>query len=466
MMMKNRLHILLAGLFLLIIASACDNSDFEDKFDLSPDERLQKRIASFKDSLTAPEHGWVFHLNMGNGVDNTVYGIVKFNKDYTLKMENEIIPEAESEYTIFAEADIELVFNTYNNIITFFAEPNARLPEGYGTDLEYNLKSIEGDEIMLEGKVLGTKLKLVKASEEETSLEPLKQNVSYLNKQRTARYMSLKITKGFGASEDDPKLIGMDCSTYLRMAEIDYNHNGEYIDENKNIFFTHTGFGLSSAIKIDDEEIQYFKYNVEKERYEIDHPSIEGFIFCDVLPYYFKKGLYDDFMDRFSMKMTRFFGKVWDTYIPMKRANTNIKAVVIATDYDRRIPKLDENGNYIISPDTRLPDYSYGEHLGEGLLFSLKDDQQFYFYWIPMEVQKIEEDRIRFVRKDGEFCTEDAKDPSIGQGIKDNAEFQKFVNFICNEKGWMIRKTEENNIIDFDFYSLEDPNNYFYSRLY
>lgn len=461
----SKLHILLAGLFLLVITGACDKSDFENKFDLSPDERLQERIATFKKALTAPEHGWVFHLNMGNGVDNTVYGIVKFNNDYTLKMENEIIPEAESEYTIFAEADIELVFNTYNNIITFFAEPNANLPEGYGTDLEYNLKSIEDDQIILEGKVLGTKLKLVKASEEETSLEPLKKNVSYLNQQRTARYMSLKITKGPGASEDNPKLIGMDCSTYLRMAEIDYNHKGEYIDVNKNIFFTHTGFGLSSAIKIDDEEIQYFKYNVEKERYEIDHPSIEGYIYCDVLPVYFKPGLYDEFMDKFSMKIKNTFGKVWDIYIPMKKANTVIKSVVLATDYNRRIPLFDEEGNPVLD-EVYNHDYELGEHLGEGLLFSFHEREQFYFYWVPMEVQKIEEDRVRLVRKNGEFCTEDTKDPTIGQDIKDNKEFQEFVDYICNDKGWMIRKTEEAGTIDFDFYSLEDPNNYFYSRLY
>ncbi|MCT4648146.1 MAG: DUF4302 domain-containing protein [Carboxylicivirga sp.] len=462
----SRLHILFAGLFLLIFTGACDNSDFENKFDLSPDERLQERMATFKEALTAPEHGWVFHLDMGNGVDNTVYGIAKFNEDYTVRMENEIIPEAESEYTIFAEADIELVFNTYNKIITFFAEPNPNLPKGSGTDLEYNLKTIEDDQIILEGKVLGTRLRLTKATETETSLEPLKQNVTYLNQQRTARYMSLRITKGLGASEDQPKYIGMDCSTYLRMAEIDYNHDGEYVDVNKNIFFTHKGFGLSSAIKIDGEEIQYFKYNADEKRYEVDHPTIEGYIFCDVLPYYFKKGLYDDFMDRYSMKLTRTFGKAWNKYIPMKRANENIKAVVITTDYDRRIPKLDEKGNYIISPDTRLPDYSYGDHLGEGLLFSLKDDLQFYFYWVPLEAVKIEEDRVQFIRKDGEFCTEDDKDPSIGQSIKDNKEFQEFVDFICNDKGWMLRRTEEYGTIDYDFYSLADPNDYFYSRLY
>ncbi len=461
----NKAYLSIICFLILLGLGACEKSDFNNKFDKTPDERIQEKISEFKTALTAPEFGWVFRINMANGIDNTVYGIAKFNDDYSVQLQNVRIPGKVSEYTIFAESDIELVFNTYNDVITYFAEPNSNLPEGYGTDQEYNIKSIDDNEIILEGKVLGTVLRLTKAKEDEVDLEPLKKNVNYLNQQRTAKYMSLEITEGLGATEEAPKYIGLDISSYLLLAEIDYNHNGEYIEVNKSIFFTHTGFGLSSAIEIDGEKIQYFNYNAEKKRYEVDHPTIKGFIFCDVLPMFYINGLYDEFMNKFSMKLTRSFGKAWDTYIPMKNANPIIKSVVLATDYKRRIPLFDDEGNPVLD-EVYNHDYELGDDLEEGLLFSFHEHEQFYFYYVPMEVQKIEEDRIRLVRKTGEFCTEDAKDPSIGQGIKNNKEFQDFVNYICNDKGWMIRKTQEYGTIDFDFYSLEDPNNYFYSRLY
>lgn len=464
--MMNKLQLLTSWLLIVCCLGACNQSDFENKFDKSPDERINEDIANLKTKLTEPENGWLFHLVMGDDVEYAVYGIARFENDYRVSLLTTAYEEAtESEYTIFAESDIQLVFNTYNANLTAYATPNQFRPNGYGTDIEYHIKSIQADVIELEGKVYKTQLVLKKATEAENDLSVLKENVKRLNKQRTARYMALSITKGLDATPDQPKLIGMDCSTYARVAEVDFNHNGIYTQTRKNIFFTHSGFGMSSPVKIGNDSIQYFKYNETKERYELDHPTMEGYIYCDKLPVYFVDGMYDEFMDHFSMKLTRASGKVWDTYIAMKKANMNIKSFVLTTDYKRRIPLFDEEGNPILD-DVYLHDYELGDHLGEGFLFSFHAYEQFYFYYVPMEAKKIEEDRVRFIRKGGEFCTEDNTDPTIGETIKNSPEFQAFVNYLCNEDGWLIQKTLEGGILDFDFYSIENPDNYFYSRLY
>lgn len=464
--MMNKLQIVTSWLLLVLCLGACEQSDFESKFDKSPDERINEDIANLKAKLTEPEHGWLFHLIMADDVEYAVYGIARFEKDYRVSLLTTAYEEAtESEYTIFAESDIQLVFNTYNANLTAYATPNQVRPNGYGTDIEYHIKSIEPDVVELEGKVYKTRLLLKKATEAETDLSALKTNVERLNKQRTAKYMALSITKGLDATPDQPKLIGMDCSTYARVAEIRHNYEGELVQAKKNIFFTHAGFGLSSPMQLGNDSIQYFKYNEAEERYELDHPTLEGYLYCDKLPVYFVDGMVDELMDKFSMKLTRAGGKMWDTYIAMKKANMNIKSFVVTTDYKRRIPLFDEEGNPIID-DGNMHDYELGDHLGEGFLFSFHAYEQFYFYYVPMEVQKLEEDRVRFVRKAGEFCTEDKTDPAIGEAIKNSPEFQDFVNYLCNEKGWLIQKTVEYGIIDFDFYSLENPDNYFYSRLY
>jgi len=464
--MMNKLQIVTSWLLLVLCLGACEQSDFESKFDKSPDERINEDIANLKAKLTEPEHGWLFHLIMADGVEYAVYGIARFEKDYRVSLLTTAYEEAtESEYTIFAESDIQLVFNTYNANLTAYATPNQVRPNGYGTDIEYHIKSIEPDVVELEGKVYKTRLLLKKATEAETDLSALKTNVERLNKQRTAKYMALSITKGLDATPDQPKLIGMDCSTYARVAEIRHNYEGEFVQAKKNIFFTHAGFGLSSPMQIGNDSIQYFKYNETEERYELDHPTLEGYLYCDKLPVYFVDGMVDEFMDHFSMKLKNSFGLVWDKYIAMKKANTVIRSFVLATDYKRRIPLFDEKGNPILD-DVYNHDYELGDHLGEGFLFSFHEREQFYYYWVSVEVQKIENDRIRFVRQKKEFCTEDEKDSEIGKSIRDSNEFQEFVNYLCNDDGWMIRKTIEAGQTDFDFYSLENPDNYFYTRLY
>ncbi len=449
-----------------MLLGACNRSDFEHKFDQLPDERLQTNISNLKQILIGAEHGWLMTYFMGDDIEYAIYSIARFNDNQTVGLLSaEIEEETVSEYTILAEADLELVFNTYNSNLTAYARPNQMRPNGYGTDIEFNVVSVQADRIELEGKVYKGKIYLRKASEAENDLSILPINVERLNKQRTARYMALTITKGLGATADHPKQIGMDCSTYARVAEVSFNHEGAFTQTRKNIFFTHDGFGLSSPVEIGKDSIQYFKYNEAEERYELDHPTMEGYLNCAKLPVYFVAGMYDELMDHFSMKLTRASGKMWDTYIAMKKANMNIKSFVVTTDYKRRIPLFDEDGNPVID-DGNMHDYELGDHLGEGFLFSFHAYEQFYFYYVPMEVQKIEEDRVRFIRKEGEFCTEDKTDPTIGTTIKNSPEFQAFVNYLCNEEGWLIQKTQEYGIIDFDFYSLENPDNYFYSRLY
>ena len=460
------------ALLLIAVMGACE-SDFENKFDQLPDERIQNKLGELKETLCSSENGWLLTYSMGDGIEMSTYGYAIFNKDNTVKLQlkhvNGAIVTTTSEYKLLAEGDIELVFNTHTLNITNYANPDPqnRRPRGYGADIEFNLKTLDTEVIRLEGKVYKGKMMLQKATKEEAEDEfaMLDASRTQLINQRTARYMTLAITNGLGATTAEPLHIGLDCSTIARVAEIDYNYNGEYNTMRKYLFFTHRGFGLSNPFNVGGEDIQYFKYNEVNKRFELNHPTMEGYIYCDVLPKYYIDGLYDEFMNKFSVKLTRSYGKVWDTYIAMKKNNPVIKSFVLATDYKRRIPLFDDEGNPVLD-DVYNHDYKLGEDLGDGLLFSFHLREQFYFYYVPIEVQKIEEDRIRLVRKTGEFCTEDAKDPSIGEAIKNNKEFQDFVNYICNDKGWMIRKTQEAGNLDFNFYSLEDPKNYFYSRLY
>jgi predicted membrane-bound dolichyl-phosphate-mannose-protein mannosyltransferase len=181
---------------------------------------------------------------------------------------------------------------------------------------------------------------------------------------------------------------------------------------------------------------------------------------------YYVPGVYEEFMDNYSLTLRASFGQAWDKYIAMKKANTVIRTISICTDYKQRIPLFDEDGNSILD-EVYNEDYTLGDKLGEGLLFSFERYTQFYYYFVPVEMVKLNNDRVKMKRLSGEFCiAKKGVDPNpIGESIKNNKEFNEFVDFICNDGGWYIKRTVEGGLIDWDFISQNNPADYFYSRL-
>jgi len=467
-MMKIKYIILF--IILGIGLSSCNKNDFENKFDQLPDDRMQTTIEEYKDLLTSSEFGWKMNFSLGNGMEYMSYTVANFNNDNTVSIKSKLIDEAvESEYKIFSEADIELVFNTFNENFTVFSYPNAGAPDGYGGDVEFNFVSVSEDktEIVLEGKVYKGVLKLQKADRDLSDFAPVQKYVKYLSEQRTDRHMNLAITSGLGATEDKPIVLGMDLSSMATAADYNYNYKGEFYTGRKMLYFDHDGMGLSTPIKIDDSEIQYFTYNEEKSRYELANSDLKGYLYCTKLPMYYVPGVYDQIMDHYSLKLRSSFGQAWDKYIAMKKANPVIKSMVIVTDYKQRIPLFDEDGNPILDSSYN-DDYEFGKQLDEGILFSFELYNQFYFYFVPLEIKKLQEDRLVMKRLSGEFCVaKKGDDPNpIAESIKDNKEFNDLVDYLCNDAGWYIKQTVEGGLIDWDFISQDNPDDYFITRLY
>jgi len=132
-------------LLLLLFAGmvACE-SDFDNKFDQLPDDRIQGKLSELKNTLCSSEHGWLLTYSLGDGIEVATYGYANFNTDNTIKLElkhiNGAIITTNSEYKLLAEGDIELIFNTHNLNITTYANPDPanRRPRGYGADIEFN----------------------------------------------------------------------------------------------------------------------------------------------------------------------------------------------------------------------------------------------------------------------------------------------------------------------------------------
>ncbi|MBV7440251.1 DUF4302 domain-containing protein [Weeksellaceae bacterium TAE3-ERU29] len=458
-------------LFLSLVIFSCKDNDFDNKFDKLPDERVRATLKDYKEALTDAPYGWQMSYSMGANVEYMSYQIVYFSEDNTVKFHSpDLKTPITSEYKLMAEGDIELVFNTFNENLTIFSYPNPKAPNGYGGDIEFNFRSINDakNEIILEGKDYKGKLILKKAKEEYKDFAKIQEFINYLAQERTARYMNVAITAGLeDASEQSPVSIGLDLSSIARVGDYAFNYKGQFSQGRKMLYFTHTEMGLSTPIKINGHEIQFFTYNTAKKRYEIAGSDLQGYIYCTDLPVYYVPGVVDEFKDNYALWMKASFGKPSQKYKAMRQAIPKIKGMVIVTDYNQRIPLFDKYGNPVLD-DSYNHDYELGDKLGDGLLFSFEEVDQFYFYFIPLEIEKLKEDRVRFKRKEGYICVpkKGEKAEPIIESIKGNPKFDDLVSYICNQEGWYIKRTIESGQIDWDFISQANPKeDYFYTRL-
>lgn len=467
--MKSKYKIIILAIISIIIS--CSDNSFDNKFNKSPEDRVQETLKNYKQTLVEAPYGWQMTYSLGGNIEYISYQIAYFYNDNTVKLHStELKDPISSEYKLMAEADIEIVFNTFNENLTVFSYPNEKAPKGYGGDVEFNFKSInkEKNEIILEGKVNKGILRLRKAKEKYNDFSKLQEYVTYLAKTRTAKYMNLAITEGLDDfNEEKPFLMGLDLSSIARVGDYSFNYKGEFKHGRKMLYFSHSEMGLSTPIEIGGHKIQYFQYNKAKKRYEITNSDLKGYLYCSDLPVYYVPKVVDEFKDNYSLWMRASFGKVNQKYMAMRRALPKIEAFVIVTDYKQRIPLFDKDGQPLLDSHYNH-DYKNGEKLGDGLLFSFEGYNQFYFYFVPIKIEKLQEDRVRFKREGREICKpkEGENSEDIFNEMSNNEDFNNFIDYICNEKGWYIKRTIESGQIDWDFISQSNPKqDYFYTRL-
>ncbi|MCT4613677.1 MAG: DUF4302 domain-containing protein [Marinifilaceae bacterium] len=469
--MKNK--ILLAIFMICTIFVSCDDNEVDSLFNQAPDKRIQTKIAEFQNILTSSEYGWKLYIEIKGQIEYVSYNYVKFNDDNTFTIRtNEVKGVGESEYVINHESDIQLVFTNYIEQITSYSYPSAQAPKGMGADLEYIFKSVseDGKVVNLRGKKFNSELRLEKAEKDLSDFSQLGTIATRINNERKGlRYMNLAITSGVeGATEDNPVVLGTDFSTLTKTMDFNYNYKDEFFSGRKMLYLNHDGLGLSSPITIDEKELKEFVYDSEDKRFELKHSDVQGYLFPSKLPQYHVPGVYDELMNKYSLTWRAAFGKAFDTYIPMKKANPSIKSFTICTNYKKRIPQYNDDGTPKLD-EVEYHTYVEGEDLGNGILFSMDKLYQYDYIFIPINIEQIASDRIKMSLAGKGKYIHQTKEPKLTEAqvntILANKELNDFISYMMNKDGWYITKTVEYGQIDWDFISLADPKNYFFAAL-
>lgn len=196
--MKNlRIYGLLACMCLLIQSCLFSESDV---FDSSSAQRAIASVNECQKILQSAPNGWLLEYYPGQKAESGGYSLIaKFNGE-KVEMVSEVatlnyeVGEAcTSLYKVSSFQGTELSFDSYNELIHMFCEPNSYTDPGYEGDYEFIFRSISEDKIVLTGKKHGVTLTMTPMPKNESWDTYLNGIVAVKN---AAPYLTYKLKVG------------------------------------------------------------------------------------------------------------------------------------------------------------------------------------------------------------------------------------------------------------------------------
>lgn len=251
--------------FAALLLQACNN-EVDDLFDKSAEERLDEELQTCKELLLSAENGWVLDYYPQSNQNYGGYCMtVKFD-DQQVTAASEITGDptqtVSSLYSIKSDVGPTLNFDTYNDILHYFADPDnsagAGLGKGYEGDYEFSIMSHTDNEIVLQGKKTKNTMHMYKLEESSES---------YLT----------KVAQMTEAIANRPSEIGTYEGTVngvqiIATAPVDRHVSiqiGEEESQSIACVYTDKGVRLYEPISINDTEINALEWSTEQNTFTV-----------------------------------------------------------------------------------------------------------------------------------------------------------------------------------------------------
>jgi len=223
-----------------------------------PEERITEAVTKYTNALTGNITGWKAFLYPEGGGGYSFY--LNFNKENKVTMYadldyNPAAESMESTYKVKAFQNPTLSFDTYS-YMHILADPNPNTfggVAGWGvySDFEFTFDKQSGDSIMLTGKLLKSKLILVKATAAEQKsynekglLSSIEKSVDYID---NADYLYMLL--------GDQTQVQTSLDYVNKIFTLTWDNNGEVATTSTGFAFTLTGIVLKEPIFYKNKKI-------------------------------------------------------------------------------------------------------------------------------------------------------------------------------------------------------------------
>ena len=167
--------VLIIVLIISAYLSSCKKTD-KPAFDKSPDERLNETLAAYQTQLSGAQNGWKGFITTDSGKGSVYSFYFKFNNSNRVVMLSDFdavsaVTPKESSYRLKALQQPSLLFDTYS-YLHVLSDPDETVnggTRGAGllSDFEFYFDSVATDTIKLVGRLNGSKMIFIRATQAE-----------------------------------------------------------------------------------------------------------------------------------------------------------------------------------------------------------------------------------------------------------------------------------------------------------
>ena len=240
--MKKILYLLLLLPFFSLQSCVEDEKDI---FDASAAERIAAAMKEYRATLAAAENGWLLAYYPEKNHSIGGYNMMaKFTADGYVTLSSEVATRnyaagdtVTSQYEIISDMGPVLTFNTYNELLHYFTEPNGSSDvDGMAGDYEFVFMDVTPSKIILKGKKYENRLVLTRLDEPVdpkayyTSIAAMEENASFGN------YY-------FRVNGDSVSMAVL-SDRVLNIAYEQYSQTGEVVVQEEALAFTFTPTGI------------------------------------------------------------------------------------------------------------------------------------------------------------------------------------------------------------------------------
>ena len=305
--MKKILYLLLLLPFFSLQSCVEDEKDI---FDASAAERIAAAMKEYRATLAAAENGWLLAYYPEKNHSIGGYNMMaKFTADGYVTLSSEVATRnyaagdtVTSQYEIISDMGPVLTFNTYNELLHYFTEPNGSSDvDGMAGDYEFVFMDVKPDKIILKGKKYDNKLVMTRL-EEPTNPKTYYKSIS-------DKIRESAVFGGFYfIVNEDTLCIAEVVDRTMQISYEDRDENGDTIVKSESLAFTYTptGFKLYEPfeyIAMDMKQsvtIENFDWNNEQKAFICTDPGVNVIFKGYVDPNF--ELFYEDYLGEWTFK--------------------------------------------------------------------------------------------------------------------------------------------------------------------
>lgn len=231
----------------------------ENLFDESTANRVDAALASHKEILMGAENGWLMEFFPARGQTYGGYNLLtKFTNDDVIVAGEQAaaLESSEGLYSLKYSAGPVMTFDSYNEIMHFYSDPNGSVSgiggngKGMEGDFEFLVLKATKDSVILKGKKTENKIIMTPFPKEKKWSDYIEeiQDAAEIMKNRSYNY------------EINGKTIPV-AVNYRTLTFQTTNESGVKIDQKASYIQTTTGYKLYSPITIEGLTVDEFIYN-------------------------------------------------------------------------------------------------------------------------------------------------------------------------------------------------------------